>query len=173
MIGGGQNRLSELLYASHTLGGSQNRLSELHLAVVKTHSSNFYKPPTCLAVFKTDSYTHGGGPLRTSTSILHTLRWSKQTLQEVTQAFGGVKTDSTDSYKGLVAVKTDSPNFYRPPARLAVVKMEFPNFYKLGCGQNRASELPKNRLRAWRWPKWTFRTSASIPYPWQCSKRTV
>ena len=56
MIGGDQNRLSELLYASHTLGGSQNRLSELHLAVVKTNLFNFYKPPTRLAVFKTDSY---------------------------------------------------------------------------------------------------------------------
>ena len=76
-----------------------SKTSPSFFVVVKTNCLNFYKLSTLFAMVKMDSpnlYTHLHGgelTLRTCTSLLHNLRWSK----------------------------TDSPNLYKNPTRFAVV----------------------------------------------------
>ena len=105
------------------------------LTEVKTDSSNFYKPPTCL---KKDKYTLYESQNRLSQLLLafYMLFGGEQGLQNSTRLIRGeglVKIDCQNLHKPptyFAVVKTYSPNIHEPLSRFLVVKRDSTNFYK-------------------------------------------
>lgn len=107
------------------------------IAVLKSDSPNLYNLPSCFAVLKTK---------QTFTSLLTrfavgqkesphfyktvlTSRFSKRTIQTYRLFKTGKTTFLHASYM-LTVLKTDSPNRYKRPTRVALLKTNSPYFYK-------------------------------------------